>query len=54
MFLLSEFYFRLKNLIIEDLPSLKVINNYCLKTNAEEKIINEKTLIAEELNKYLN
>jgi len=54
MFLLSEFYFRLKNLIVEDLPSLKVVNNYCLKTKGGEKIINEKALIAEELNKYLH
>ena len=40
MFLLGEFYFRLKNLIVEDLPSLKVISNYKIEERGSEKVVN--------------
>ena len=52
--LISCFFFRLKNLVFEDLPKLKIVPKYKKNLgNNKTEIIDEKLLISEDLNQFL-
>ena len=52
--LISCFFFRMKNLVFEDLPKLKIVPNYKKNLgNNKTEIVNEKLLISEDLNQFL-